>query len=114
MKLKTKEDYVRAHKKLWNGIIKEIIEKRYFNYDMKVKVFKRLFGKQFRITEYCFGCAWLNKNNKEYTQCYKGCLFKVKKNTACLNNLWCKIISCDDVSDLLDTAEKIRDFPVRK
>jgi hypothetical protein len=114
MKLETKSDYVKAHKKLWDAISKKI--KRGDDIcDIKEKEIRKL--KVPNIAHNCFGCQWTMENfgySVQNINLCESCLFLVKDNSGCLNGLWRNICSSGlSTRSRRAIARKIGDFPIR-
>lgn len=127
LKLKTKADYVRAHKKLWNGIIKELQTKELtslfhneITYIKNLVIFNLYAENAHDVEANCFGCHYSSLEN--YNGTCKDCLFAItlgkRRPSAplrgCLNGLWGKITRAKNTKTAIRLAEQIRDFPVRK
>jgi hypothetical protein len=131
--LKTKRDYIKAHKLLWNGIIEhlrlhgaDIIHEfdatpEFKQYIIKQYIIKQIWNTRKEIPGCCFGCAWAHKQRHGYEYekdfCNKCCLFTILPQESCLNGLWnrfCYLFNNDNIDNMIIIATKIRDFPVRK
>jgi hypothetical protein len=105
---KTKSEYVAAHKKLWNEIIKRTQNTKQTPNDLnelKQDICQEFWPDKLIINN-CFGCDWP----------YDVCLFKTKLCSAdcdCLDGLWEKILKMKNVNEFIKLAKAIRDFPVR-
>jgi len=119
--LKTKQDYVNAHKKLWNWIINYMrIHKIKYNIRMKEDGYKILWSNYFSITDFCFGCLYAHdvRVDVEAHLC-NTCLFDIdlqfrnEDGDHCLNNLYFSLFCSTDYTNSMSIAKKIRDFPIK-
>ena len=119
--LKTKRNYVKYHRLLWNEIIKYINEHDVsecisVDHDscssIKVIVFNKLFDNNIsNICNYCFGCQYSELQNGD---CCKHCLFQFKNFNSCLGGIYSKFEHATTNKEAIKYATIIRDFPIRK
>lgn len=103
-KPRTKAEYVKYHKILWNEIIRLLKKGKY---DTGFGIKRYAFNNKFlcNIVACCFGCEWVKRKHSQ-GGCRK-CFFKVV--TPCLDEIWDKF----DNKPRIVLAKKIRDFPVK-
>jgi hypothetical protein len=124
MKLNTLEDYIVAHKKLWDNIITAIDQPSSLNFpfaSLKKRVFEETFGIETKIEAYCFGCQYVRDRLKQSTMWHDrrvdcdGCFFITDNGNKCLDGLYNEFLLAyghRDCKQIKDVAIKIRDFPV--
>lgn len=117
-KLKTKTDYVRAHRKMWNEVIR-ILKRNEASSDgicdIKKEAVYKLWG-HITLAGNCFGCQYTKDTGDG--SCHS-CMFKTDVDNSgstyrCLNGLWAKIVDSKSTKRKIKLAVKIRDFPVKK
>jgi len=120
LKLKTKSDYVKAHRRLWGDIVK-LLRTKDLPSDitverLKTKCICKLGFSNQQINNNCFCCEhfWNLSEGEPFLKVTEdGFDFICGYN--CLNGLWIKINRVDLKSpEAVALAIKIRDFPVRK
>ena len=108
--LKTKQDYINAHKKLWNAIVNHMKETHTkFKFEMKRSIIKSLWSTNRHIQDDCFGCEY----SQQYSCDCDTCLFQINE-ISCLNGLWW-YINMNDISfkQSLSLAKAIKNFPIK-
>jgi len=111
--VKTAKKFRYYHKKLWNEVIELMTtnEHVYGVAYLKDKSILKLFRFKEYIKNNCFGCQWTGVLIDRKT-CKKNCLFDIE--SYCLDGLWQKVTSSEySISEKIELAKQIRDFPVK-
>jgi hypothetical protein len=132
--LKTEKDYVKAHRKLWNEVIRLIplhIGRAPDYYlallHIKEEAYRNLWivkdenqETEMELFSWCFACLWAPES--DCLQCLFD--FKYTQRKGCLNGLYGKLneklnkfnfnSSKKNIDIVINLCKQIRDFPIRK
>jgi hypothetical protein len=110
--IKTKAQFQRAHKRLWNLIIGKASDESQQLGIIKLNCYYELFDES--IVGYCFGCHWkIDHDDRCLFNIKTPCNFTIENCLDRLYNMALHIFKYGSKAEKISIAEKIRDFPVK-